>query len=66
MHEDHDLKKSGVTLKQYVIGRRDTSISTGTLNVGRYLALDRSMGSDVYIDALSPHVVLIYYISQHI
>ncbi len=54
-----DLKKSGVTLKQYLIGRRDTDISTGTLNIGRYLALDMSMGSQVYMDALRPHVVLI-------
>ncbi len=55
----YDLKKSGVTLKQYVLGRRDTDTMTGTLNMGRYLALDRSLGSDVHIDALRPHVILI-------
>ncbi len=54
-----DLKRSGITLKQYVLGRRDTDSRTGTLNIGRYLALDRSLGSDVYIDALRPHVILI-------
>jgi len=54
-----DLRESGVTRKQYVLGRRDPGISEGTLNVGRYLALDRSIGSDVYIDALKPHVILI-------
>ncbi len=54
-----DLKKSGVTLKQYVLGRRDTDIDAGTLVVGRYLALDKSAGSDVYMDALRPHVILI-------
>lgn len=54
-----DLKKSGVTLKQYVLGRRDFNTDAGTLNVGRYLALDKSTGSDVYIDALRPHVILI-------
>lgn len=55
----HDLGNSGVTLKQYVIGRRDTDTDMGTLNVGRYLAIDRSMGSQVYIDALRPHAILI-------
>lgn len=55
----HDLKKSGVTQKQYVLGRRDPGEGAGTLNVGRYLALDGSTGSDVYIDALRPHVILI-------
>ncbi len=55
----HDLGKSGVTLKRYVIGRRDTDTDKGTLNVGRYLAIDRSMGSEVYIDALKPHAILI-------
>lgn len=54
-----DLKRSGITLKQYVLGRRDTNIATGTLNMGRYLALDKSLGSDVCIDALRPHVILI-------
>ena len=55
----HDLGKSGVTLKQYVIGRRDTDTDLGTLNVGRYLALDKSMGSHVQMDALRPHAILI-------
>ena len=54
-----DFKKSGVTHKQYVIGRRDTDTSLGTLEVGRYLALDKSMGSQVHMDALRPHAILI-------
>ncbi|CAG1004234.1 hypothetical protein METP3_03591 [Methanosarcinales archaeon] len=54
-----DLRNSGVTHKQYVIGRRDTDTDTGTLNVGRYLALDKSMGSKVQMDALRPHAILI-------
>lgn len=54
-----DIRKSGVTHKQYVIGRRDDDREIGTLNVGRYLALDRSLGSDVYLDALRPHAILI-------
>ena len=55
----HDLRRSGITLKQYVIGRRDTDTGLGTLNMGRYLALDKSMGSKVQMDALRPHAVLI-------
>jgi hypothetical protein len=55
----HNLTKSGVTHKQYVIGRRDMNTDMGTLNVGRYLALDRSMGSHVQMDALRPHAILI-------
>jgi DNA helicase HerA-like ATPase len=55
----NNLTKSGVTHKQYVIGRRDTDTDMGTLNVGRYLALDRSMGSNVQMDALRPHAILI-------
>ncbi len=54
-----DLKRSGITLKQYVLGRKDTESRAGTLNIGRYLALDKSLGADVYIDALRPHVILI-------
>ncbi|HWQ96279.1 MAG TPA: DUF87 domain-containing protein [Candidatus Methylomirabilis sp.] len=54
-----NLRNSGVTLRQYVIGRRDTDTNMGTLNVGRYLALDKSMGSKVQMDALRPHAVLI-------
>lgn len=54
-----DLRKSGVTLKHYVIGRRDTGTDMGTLNIGRYLALDRSLGSQVHMDALRPHAILI-------
>src|SRR3989304_5136320 len=54
-----DLRTSGVTKKQYVLGRRDSNVDAGTLNFGRYLALDRSTGSDVYMDALRPHVILI-------
>jgi DNA helicase HerA-like ATPase len=29
------------------------------MNIGKYLALDKSVGSDVYMDALRPHVILI-------
>jgi hypothetical protein len=54
-----DLKRSGITLKQYVLGRRDTEANTGILKIGRYLALDKSLGADVCMDALRPHAILI-------
>ena len=54
-----DLKRSGITLKKYVLGRRDADEHTGILNIGRYLALDKSLGADVCIDALRPHAILI-------
>ncbi|HUW67309.1 MAG TPA: DUF87 domain-containing protein [Candidatus Nanoarchaeia archaeon] len=57
--ESFDLQSSGVTTKQYVLGRRHEDSSSGLLKVGRYLAIDGSTGSDVYIDCLGPHVVLI-------
>ncbi|MFH1101199.1 MAG: ATP-binding protein [Methanobacteriota archaeon] len=49
---------AGLTEKQYVLGRREKQ-SGGVLNIGRYYALDGSLGSDVYIDVLRPHIVLI-------
>ena len=44
--------------KQYVLGRKDKK-TNGLLNIGRYYALDSSLGSEVYIDILRPHITLI-------
>jgi len=44
--------------KQYILGRKQKT-SEGALNIGRYYALDSSLGADVYIDVLRPHVILI-------
>ncbi|MEA2055769.1 MAG: DUF87 domain-containing protein, partial [Candidatus Thermoplasmatota archaeon] len=44
--------------KIHVLGRKDKT-NGGLLNIGRYYALDSSLGSNVYVDALHPHVVLI-------
>jgi hypothetical protein len=44
--------------KQYVLGRKD-STGGGVLNIGRYYALDGSLGAPVYLDALRPHVIFI-------
>ncbi len=54
-----DLARTGVTDKQYILGRRDKGSQQGVLRVGRYLAIDGSTGSDVYMDCLGPHAVLI-------
>ncbi len=52
------MPDAGLTAKIYVLGRRDKE-REGTLNIGRYYALDGSLGSNVYVDALKPHVILI-------
>lgn len=44
--------------KVYILGRRD-DIKEGALRIGRYYAIDGSLGSDVYLDGLKPHVILI-------
>lgn len=48
----------GVVKKRYILGRNDDS-DIGILNLGNYLALDRSTGSHVALDALKPHAILI-------
>lgn len=54
-----DIAKGGAAIseKRYVLGRRETE-SRGILNIGRYYALDGSLGSPVYVDGLRPHVIL--------
>jgi len=42
----------------HVLGRRGDD-TRGLLELGRYYALDQSLGSPVYVDAASPHVVLV-------
>ena len=44
--------------KQYVLGRKDKK-AVGLLKIGKYYALDSSLGSEVNIDILQPHIVLI-------
>jgi DNA helicase HerA-like ATPase len=54
-----EIKFSIVSAKKiYILGRRNQS-NSGLLNLGRYLALDGSLGAEVYFDALHPHVILI-------
>ena len=49
--------KAAISEKRYVLGRREKG-SRGILNIGRYYALDGSLGSQVYVDGLKPHVIL--------
>jgi len=56
--EKHGGLTGGVTDKQYVLGRKHHT-SEAALNIGRYYALDGSLGSNVYVDALRPHITLI-------
>jgi hypothetical protein len=51
-------RRTGVSEKQYVLGRREKT-GGGVLNIGRYYALDGSLGAPVYLDALRPHVIFI-------
>ena len=52
------LEKKGVTDKNYILGRKEKR-KDGILNIGRYYALDSSLGSNVYLDVLKPHIILI-------
>ena len=54
-----DIKRSGVTEKQYILGRQKEKTSQALLKIGKYLAIDGSTGSDVFIDCIRPHAVLI-------
>ena len=53
-----DSFAAGVVKKRYILGRNDES-DIGVLHLGKYLALDRSTGSHVALDALKPHAILI-------
>jgi len=55
---DEKAKKGSISEKLYVLGRRGAE-EGGILNVGRYYALDKSLGSNVYVDGAKPHVILI-------
>ncbi len=44
--------------KQYVLGRREKT-GGGVLTIGRYYALDGSLGAPVFLDVTRPHMVFI-------
>jgi len=51
-------REATISEKMYVLGRREKK-DGGVLNIGRYYALDGSLGSSVYLDGLKPHVITI-------
>ena len=56
--EENLTKTLIVEEKQYILGRKE-EIKGGSLNIGRYYALDSSLGSEVYVDIIHPHIILI-------
>ncbi len=58
MNDPKNGFSAGVVKQQYILGRTGDN-EEGVLNLGRYLALDRSSGSHVAMDALRPHSILI-------
>lgn len=58
MNQYHIQRQAALSEKQYILGRRE-KIDGGVLNIGRYYALDGSLGAPVYVDALRPHMVFI-------
>lgn len=58
MRENDSEYETSALKKNYILGRKEKKLE-GALNIGRYYALDSSLGADVYVDVLRPHVVLI-------
>ncbi|MFO7676995.1 MAG: DUF87 domain-containing protein [Thermoplasmatota archaeon] len=58
MNPKYILEDKNIIEKLYVLGRKEKT-THGKLNIGRYYALDSSLGANVFIDVLRPHVVLI-------
>jgi DNA helicase HerA-like ATPase len=50
--------RSSFSEKHYILGRREKT-GNGLLDVGRFYALDGSLGASVYLDALHPHMIFI-------
>jgi len=58
MENTDSRNPAGIAEKQYILGRKEKKLD-GSLNIGRYYALDSSLGSNVNIDIIHPHIVLI-------
>jgi len=58
LKDDFLNDENNETEKYYVLGRKEKG-KDGSLKIGRYYALDSSLGADVYVDALHPHIILI-------
>jgi hypothetical protein len=51
-------RRTSISEKQYVLGRKEQT-SDGILTIGRYYALDCSLGASVCLDVTRPHVIFI-------
>lgn len=58
MDNEKSFNEKNIAEKLYVLGRKEKT-SHGKLNIGRYYALDKSLGANVFVDVLRPHVILI-------
>jgi hypothetical protein len=58
MDKTETFNNKTISEKHYILGRREQN-KEGVVNIGRYYALDASLGADVYVDITRPHVVLI-------
>lgn len=58
MRASRPTRRASLSEKQYILGRRE-NITGGVMNIGRYYALDGSLGAPVYIDVLHPHMIFI-------
>ena len=56
--EVDSLLANDVSIGNYVLGRKDDRLD-GVLTIGRYYAMDHSLGALVHLDVLHPHVILI-------
>lgn len=56
--KDNFLNDENRFEKCYVLGRKEEG-KFGSLKIGRYYALDSSLGADVHVDVLHPHIILI-------
>ena len=58
LEKDSSVLVESTMKRQYVLGRKEKKLE-GSLNIGRYYALDSSLGAEVHVDVLHPHIVLI-------
>jgi uncharacterized protein len=58
MKGSHAQRSISISEKQYILGRREKT-DEGVLNIGRYYALDGSLGAPVFLDITRPHMVFI-------
>ena len=58
MHQQSVQKTPSITGKQYILGRSQKT-DGGVITLGRYFALDGSLGAEVCLDVTRPHVIFI-------